>query len=316
MSRLLLRLRRPAASVLVRLFTHLGRVLPPEALRRIGESLGSAYWCLFKGRHRIAVINVRTAFKTVSEKQARRIVRRSYRHFGRMAAEFILVPRLTTAAIRRMVRPDPVEWRGLVDAVRSGSGVVFVTAHFGNWEIPPALLAAEGAGISAIYRQQTIRAVDELLVKNRRLLGYRLISKPLPVRLKLRDREIIFRDESLHRKVRRVLSSGGVLAFLADQNARGSGILVDFFGRKASTARGPFIYARRTGARVFFAAMPVLPDGTIEFRIKEFTTADTGDLRADLASDCRSLNRFYESVIRERPWQWLWAHNRWGLEKT
>ncbi|NIR44507.1 MAG: lipid A biosynthesis acyltransferase, partial [Gemmatimonadetes bacterium] len=52
------------------------------------------------------------------------------------------------------------------------------------------------------------------------------------------------------------LTDGRVVAFVADQDARGRGVFVPFFGRLASTHRAPALLALRSGAPFFVGGAP------------------------------------------------------------
>jgi KDO2-lipid IV(A) lauroyltransferase len=110
-----------------------------------------------------------------------------------------------------------------------------------------------------------------------------------------------------------VLRNGGVLSFLADQDAGERGMFVDFFGRPASTHtaiallaiehQAPVVvgYARRVGDGFHYE---VGCDAVIE--PEEWTGT---------AEDARLLTQRYttalETIIRRDPEQYLWLHRRW-----
>jgi len=110
-----------------------------------------------------------------------------------------------------------------------------------------------------------------------------------------------------------VLRGGGILSFLADQDAGQRGLFVDFFGRPASTHkaiallaiehRAPVVvgYARRVGPGFRYE---VGCDAVIE-----------PDEWTGTADDARLLTQRYtsalEKFIRKSPEQYLWLHRRW-----
>ena len=57
----------------------------------------------------------------------------------------------------------------------------------------------------------------------------------------------------------KALKSGHILGFVADQDAKASGVFVEFFGRLASTPQGPAVFAQRCGAPVAPASSLMAP---------------------------------------------------------
>jgi KDO2-lipid IV(A) lauroyltransferase len=124
--------------------------------------------------------------------------------------------------------------------------------------------------------------------------------------------EIIERGDA-PREVLRSLRAGKVVALVADQNMRTGGIFVDFFGVPAATAKGPALFALRTGAPVFLGVALRLPGGRQRYRVvmERIPVEDTGDLERDVerltALHTARLQRFVE----ENPGQYFWQHRRW-----
>jgi KDO2-lipid IV(A) lauroyltransferase len=110
-----------------------------------------------------------------------------------------------------------------------------------------------------------------------------------------------------------VLRRGGVLSFIADQDAGQNGLYVDFFGRPASTHKAiallalehqaPVIvgYARRVGNR-------------FHYEVGCSAIIEPGEF-SGTPDDVRLLTQRFttalESAIRRDPDQYLWLHRRW-----
>src|SRR5205085_9867296 len=110
-------------------------------------------------------------------------------------------------------------WRGrialtghdaLVDRLLAGGPIVMVTGHFGNWEMAGDLFGVFGFPPSSVYRPLDNPHLDRFLRRFRARTGQKLIPKKGGY------------DEMLA-----VLNSGGILSFLADQDAGQRGLYVD-----------------------------------------------------------------------------------------
>ena len=150
--------------------------------------------------------------------------------------------------------------------------------------------------IAAIVRRQGNRLVDERLQELRRSLGV----------------ETIYQSEAPTR-VPRILRANGVVGIVGDQNAPRSGIWVPFFGRLASTHRGPALFALRLNAPVFSCIARRLPGKDVRYEIagERVDVTRTGDLDTDVLALTTELAQRLEKQVRIAPEQYFWFHKRW-----
>jgi KDO2-lipid IV(A) lauroyltransferase len=193
----------------------------------------------------------------------------------------------------------PKGWDELEGALAEGNGCILVTGHYGNWEIAAATVASRGVPIAAIVRRQGNRLVDERLDQLRRRLGV----------------ETIYQGEAPSR-VPRVLRGNGVVGIVGDQDARRAGIFVPFFGRPASTHRGPALFALRLGAPVFACVARRLPEAGVRYEVagERVPVPRTGDLEADVRALTALLAARLEAQVRRAPEQYFWFHRRWKTQ--
>jgi KDO2-lipid IV(A) lauroyltransferase len=184
----------------------------------------------------------------------------------------------------------------LLADLEEGRGAIIVSAHLGNWEMGSASGAARGLPIDAVMHRQRNRRFDEELRRTRGRLGMGIILRDVAPRAVLRS-----------------LRANRVVALVADQNVAQSGIFVDFFGVPASTARGPAVFALRTGAPIWYAWALRVDEGDVRYRIVlrklEVEIGDGGE--EDVRRITQALNDALEAGIREHPEQYFWHHRRW-----
>ncbi|HEX8671066.1 MAG TPA: lysophospholipid acyltransferase family protein [Longimicrobium sp.] len=246
-------------------------------------------------RRKVVESNLRLAFPQADEAWIERTVRASYEHLGREAAAILRLSKLDPQAV--IERTDVTEdWPKLQAALSEGRGVLLVTGHYGNWEIAAAAVAARGVPIAAIVRRQGNRLVDERLDALRRKLGV----------------ETIYQSEAPSR-VPRVLRKGGIVGIVGDQDARRAGVFVPFFGRPASTHRGPALFALKLRAPVFACVARRLPGGAVRYVVagQQIVTERTGELETDVRTLTAALAARLEAEVREAPEQYFWFHRRW-----
>ncbi len=271
--------------------------LPLGWLRRLADFGAWVTIAVTPRRQRLADANVAAVFPQMSPRERRGIVRRSVRSAWRTMVELFALPRLSKEDLDRLiVTPDASRVR---EAAESGSGVLLITGHFGNWEWLGAQVAHHVAPVTVVARDHRHGGLAAMINEARRSHGVRVL-----------EREGI-------REMLRVLNSGGVLAMLPDQHASRGGVLVDFLGRPAWTLTGPAVLAARTGARVFVGFCIRDPAGPLRVvALPELQLVRTDDPGADVVTNTQLINDAIGQGIREYPDNWLWLHNRWKERRT
>jgi len=245
---------------------------------------------------RVADANLRAAFPEIDSTARRDIIRGVWDNLGRTTAELPHV-----ASLRRTISGPGWEIDGAEIARRMASHpgpVVMVSAHFGNWEILPAVGAAFGMRMSLFYRAARNPLVDRMIVEMRnRAAGGAMPQFP--------------KGAAGARAAFGFLRGGGMLGLLVDQKMN-DGIAAPFFGRIAMTASAAASYALRFDC-------PVLPVhverlGPARLRVvcdEPIVVRPTGDRQADILALTTQMNAYVERWVRARPEQWLWLHRRW-----
>lgn len=289
-------LRRRAAHraeyALVRLARLVDRLLGPRLSGRLAGLVGRFAYRPLGIRRGVVEEQLLLAFPDRAEEWRRRTASAAYEHLGREGIMLLRLSRLGRDDVIAVTHVDGLD--ALRSAVAAGRGAVLVTGHFGNWEIGGASVAARGVPLDVVARRQANPLVDRLINEARERLGMTVIPGDGATRAALRS-----------------LRRGRAVALVADQDARAQGIFVPFFGRPASTHRGPAVLALRTGAPVFMGTAVRGPDGRYRVTIREVPVpgGDDPEERADRLT--AELAAALEAAIREEPGQYLWQHRRW-----
>jgi len=259
------------------------------------ESLGLVLYAL-DGRHRrIAKRNLAIAFKNRGDEELSRVTRSVFRNLGRVVAEFSFIPRLNQQNVGRYVVIEGLE--NFYRAYEKGKGVLFLTAHFGNWELMAASFALVAARpCHVIVRPLDSKFLDAFVERVRTWTGNRTVPK----------------QKSMGR-ILRLLKEGEVVGVLLDQNVGWQeGVFVNFFGELACTNKGMALLALKTGA-------PVIPVFNIRqaggrYRVviePEVRLVRTGDKDRDVEKNTEIFTAVIERYVREFPDHWFWLHQRW-----
>ena len=295
-----MRRRRPALDFVVylavRLVVCLSQMMSVEQSYGFARLLSSLLYRVDARHRRVGMENLRLAFgDRYDEPQRDAIIRGVYRHFCMMLMEILHIPRkLHPTTWRRTI--TLVGHEEVLDRLITGGPLIMLTGHFGNWEMAGYLFGVFGFPPHSVARPLDNPYLDRFLRTFRERTGQRMIAKKGGY------------DEMLD-----VLRRGGVLSFLADQDAGERGMFVDFFGRPASTHKAIALLAIEHKAPVVVGyARRVGPGFRYEVGCTELIdpTEWTGT-----PDDARLLTQRYtaalEDIIRRDPDQYLWLHRRW-----
>jgi KDO2-lipid IV(A) lauroyltransferase len=269
------------------------RVMPGPLVRSCGAAAGLASY-LFDRRHRrIAGRNLAVAFPLRSARERRAIARSAFMHFGRLLFELVEFSSLSPEAM--LARIDFEGAETVHHAYAQKKGVLFVTGHFGSWELHAIVHALRFEPIGIVARALDNPEVNRLLEDIRQRTG----------------NTVLYRQGTI-RRVMRTLDAGHGVAVLIDQHIHGrDAIYVDFFNRPAATTSAVAALALRIGAPV----VPVfaVPLGRGRYRMiyehpVEPPRPDAEDAVREFTQRCTDVLEMY---VRRHPELWLWMHRRW-----
>jgi KDO2-lipid IV(A) lauroyltransferase len=220
---------------------------------------------------------------------AERIVDGVFRSIARSLATFARLPSLTAQNISSVIRYDGLQY--FQEAKARGKGVLFATAHMGNWELSAFAHGLMTEPMAVVVRPLDNERVDEFVEALRQLGGNRIIAK-----------------KDAARQILRALKNNEAVGILIDQNAGADeGVFIDFFGTPACAGTAFARLAAHTGAAVIpgFALWNALES---QYVLRFYPIVE---MTGDVLEDTRRVHAVIEQVIREHPEQWLWLHRRW-----
>ncbi|MDX2221355.1 MAG: lysophospholipid acyltransferase family protein [Rhodospirillaceae bacterium] len=253
------------------------------ALARLLGPLGGAW--------RTARANLDLALPELDAGTRQAIARQAFANFGRVMAEYAQLPWLWRTRWDRFI---DVTGREHLQSLGRKGAIVF-SAHLGNWELIPMVLAALGKPAMIVYRAPNNPLVDARIAAIRGQYAAGLAAKGAEG-----AREIV--DH---------LKAGGVVYMLVDQKMN-TGLEVPFFGRGAMTGKAVARLALRHACALVPARCERL--GDCKFRVSfEAPVWPAGSDRdeADVREVLTRINQRIEAWVRATPGQWLWMHQRW-----
>ncbi len=280
----------------VRLIAALARTLPRPisyALARAGGVLAYHVW--WGGRRRCVANMLRVADGDATA--ARRLARRSFSNYGAYLVDFL---RLLGARPEEVgARFDFDDWDRIA-AERRGNGIVFVTAHYGLWDIGAVALSARGFPVTTVADRFQNARLDHLILGSRERLGLTIISA-----------------DRIGPRLLRALRRNEITALHVDIPVAEAGARVEFFGAPVGVADGFARLALRARAPVIAATLPRRGPWSehARGRIDPIEFEPTGDADLDVHALTQATFRVLERHIRDDPAQWYIFRDLW-LEPT
>ena len=278
-----------------RLIILLGRPFSTRVGYFVAPIIADICYLFYGGGRRALHQNLSRVLGTSDRRVLGRMARRSLRNFSKYVVDFIHFYNMSPEDIRRRIIFDDFE--RLNAAVAEGKGIIFVTLHFGNWDMGAAGLAVYGYPVDAIAETFELPRMNDLVQGYRRHLGVNIIPM-----------------ERVGPGVLRSLRRGHILALLIDVPAPGPSVAVDFFGALAEIPAGPARIALRTGARVIPAVLAREPGHAEMIRpIVDFDVRfhPSGDEEKDVRELTQQIMSSLERFIRQYPDQWFMFRPMW-----
>jgi KDO2-lipid IV(A) lauroyltransferase len=220
---------------------------------------------------------------------AERVVDGVFRSIARSLAMFARLPSLNARNISSVIRYEGLEY--FQQAKARGKGVLFATAHMGNWELSAYAHGLMTESMSVVVRPLDNAFIDDFVEARRQLGGNRIISK-----------------KDAARQILRALKNNEAVGILIDQNVGfDEGVFIDFFGTPACAGTAFARLAAHTGAAVI-PGFALWNEAESRYVLKFYPIVE---MTGDAAEDTRRVHAVIEQVIREHPEQWLWLHRRW-----
>jgi len=274
-----------SAIIVFSIFKILGPTLSSKISGKIFEFIGP----FFRSK-KIIHSNIKKAIPKIDAENLKVITRMMWNNYGRVFAEYMFIKEFRYGKLSKNIQ---IEGQSILEEIKkSNKQVLFVSGHFGNFELMAMHLEKSGIKLSAIYRPLNNIFLNIIMEKIRKKYICRFqIKKGIGGLKKL---------ISLKKK-------NFSTALMIDQRVS-EGILSNFFNQSALTTTIPGQLIKRFNIDV----VPVYIEriNGLKFKLTinkpiNFTTDNSIKYITD------KLNEILEEMILKRPEHWIWSHNRW-----
>lgn len=269
----------------------------PSRLTYAGAVLGGELaYLLWASRRRITKANFAVVLRRpVGDPEVARIARRAFRNFAKYLTEIMRFPRLSLDDFARLVRIEGLEH--LRAGLAQGRGVIFVSIHFGNFELGGARVAGD-MKLNVIADDLSNQRLMDLLVGNREHKNITIHS-----------------PEGAARKALGALRRNELVGLMMDLGPRADAfdnVEVGFFDTPTRFPSVAANLARVSGAPIVVAAVVRERDNTFRgIALPPIVVERTREAAADIERATQSIVRDLEQFVRGWPDQWYIFRPMW-----
>lgn len=287
------KIRLALETALVRFAVWLLPRVPRPLLLTLGNGVGAfAYFTDFRGR-RTAVLNLLAALgkEGLTAEQARRIALASYQTFTRTFLDLFWSAKLTKENYRDFIEihfEDPT-----VEAYAREHGGIWVTPHFGNFELVSYVWGFRGFPFVIVAQDFKNPSLTAIFKKLRENSGHTMITQ-----------------EGAMLRLMKTLSRKGHAALLTDLNIKPGKMAAALrcFGMLTCATTLHANLSQRTGVPIISGVCLPLPDG--RYRVTVHGAIKPQDFTSPAAMS-QAVWDLFEKRIREHPEAWMWMYKHW-----
>ncbi|UCD55397.1 MAG: mitochondrial fission ELM1 family protein [Candidatus Omnitrophota bacterium] len=277
-------------AILVKILTLIFHFLPIRFTLWLGRQCGIIAYLVNANRRVIGYANLRAVFcGDKSPEELKKLTKGVYRNLTEVVFEILSLSKVNERYIDKYV--EIVNAENLIRIADHPDGIIFLAAHFGNWELSGMVSSVKGFPIVVLAREQSMKRMNEFINKVRESKGLQVVRKGITTKY-----------------IVKALHQGRIIGMVGDQSAGKAGVFVDFFGRPVSTAPGTAKIASKTGALVLPAFMARVKGPYHKLIIEEPIKIGKEE---DITPYLERCNKLLEKYITMHPEQWLWLHKRW-----
>ena len=275
--------------IFVMIFFSLFKILGLNFSSKIGGKLFEKIGPLFRSKKLIHA-NIRRALPHISQENLNEFVKLMWNNYGRIFAEYIFIKDFRNGKYSSNIK---IEGQDILEKIKqTEQQVIFVSGHLGNFELMAMHLEKTGIKLSAIYRPLNNIFLNPLMEK---------------IRKKYICKHQIKKGIGGMKKLMSLKKENFSTALMIDQRVS-EGIFSNFFDQRALTTTIPAQLIKKF-------KIPVVPihiqrNNGPNFKItiqKPIIFSEENSIQ----NITDKLNYVLENLIKIKPEQWIWSHNRW-----
>jgi KDO2-lipid IV(A) lauroyltransferase len=244
---------------------------------------------IFRSKNLIKT-NIQRAIPKINTSKIKIITKDMWNNYGRTLSEYMFLKGFRNNQFRSNIN---ITGKEILEKIRlEKTPVIFISGHFGNFELMAMEIEKSGVNLSAIYRPLNNIFLNILMEK---------------IRKKYICKNQIKKGTSGVRELLRLYKKGYSIALMIDQRVS-QGIKSKFFNEEAFTTTIPAQFIKKFNCKV--VPISIERHNDINFNIKVEKPMEFSK-NSSTEKITRELNIWLEKTILRNPGQWIWSHGRW-----
>ncbi|MBI5653122.1 MAG: lysophospholipid acyltransferase family protein [Chloroflexi bacterium] len=261
---------------------------------------GVGAYYLMPLRRQIALNNfARVLGKSPNDPEVKCVARAAFVNFARQLRDVMIYPSMSAAELDArvtIVSPEHFE-----RALALGKGAIVVSAHYGNNDLPSAVMAMHFKPFTLVAETLRPQELMDHLTAIRAKRGVHL-----------------FPYDRAPRQIIHALKRNEMTAFLIDFGVTHhfdiATVPVEFFGTRTEFPAGPAQLALLTGAAILLGYVRVAANGQMAIHtLPPLTVEANGNRQHAIQTTMQLMARQIETFIRECPEQWYVFRPMWSM---
>jgi len=276
------------------LFKLLVTKLPKSLLRILINIFAAIAYLVDKKHNSIAKVNLDLAFEDrMSDEQKTQIIKKCYKNLLYLLREFIVNQTITKENLLKKITFHNEHI--YEDVIQKKQGVIFLTAHYGSWELLSLAMGAKFGPMSIIGRKLDSVAMNAILEKNRQRFNITLLEK-----------------KGAMRGMLKALQKGENVGLLVDQNtADQEGILISFFGKNARHTPAAAQFSKKMNVTIIPTFITTNDYEHFDITLYAPILPPQNDDEKAIIDSVQAQANITQKVIEKKPDEWFWFHRRW-----
>jgi len=260
---------------------------PQKFLKKISHTIANILWQINTSRKRIVLKNLEIAFPNKSKSEHIEIAKETYKNYLYYFADIVKSMNISKEDLEQKVTIKGQA--NLEEALNSNKPIIFMTAHFGNWEIAPKIIGAFYKPMVVLMREFDNPKIGEFFKNSRSSFNITPINK-----------------NGSAREILKAFKQDKALGILIDQHTNSDkAIDVEFFKKKVKFNRSISTFADKFGAVI----VPMFSYLENDRYILEFLEPKTFE-GSTIESFTQWQATTIENMIKKHPSEYYWFHKR------
>ena len=238
---------------------------------------------------KIIELNLKNVYPELDLRNKKKIINGMWNNYGRVFAEYIFIKDFRKNKYENII----IEGKEVLDQIKKDKKqVIFISGHFGNFELMAMEIEKSGISLAAIYRPLNNIFLNKVMETIRK--DYICENQ-------------IKKGVGGLKNLMKLIKKNFSIALMLDQRVS-EGIKVNFFKKEAYTTTIPAQLVKKFDLPIVPVSIKRYENVKFKMTIHQpvnFKETETIEIITE------KLNKIVEKMVIENPQEWIWTHNRW-----